>query len=62
MKEFNDSDARKMWEVCVSFIKEHEIRCAETIYQCDGPQIAATEFIEILCETIGYLPNEDDSE
>lgn len=36
------------------FINKHNITCAESIYQCDGPQLDACEFIESLCKIVGY--------
>lgn len=59
MKEFNENDAKNLWKICQSFIKEHDIGCAETIYQCDSPQIAATEFIEKICDVVGYQPYDE---
>jgi hypothetical protein len=50
----------KLWSVCEKFIKKHSINCAETIHQCDGPQIDATNFIEEVCDVVGYDKSEED--
>lgn len=49
-----------LWEVCTKFIKEQDIHCAETIYQTDWVIENAYEFIEDVCEVVGYMEYEDD--
>ena len=49
-----------LWNVCVKFIEEQEIGCADTIHQCDWVIEHAYEFIEDVCEVVGYKPYEDD--
>lgn len=38
------------------FLERHHIHQPETIYQTDGPQTEATEFIEELANIVGYPP------
>ncbi len=49
-----------LWNVCVKFIEEQEIGCADTIHQCDWVIEHAYEFIEDVCDVVGYKPYEDD--
>lgn len=44
------------------FIVDNDIRCAETIYQTDIVIRNAYEFIESLCNIVGYLPGEEEDE
>lgn len=41
-------------EICRRFIADQEITCPETIYQTDRVIENAPEFIEQICELIGY--------
>ena len=57
----NDKEkGAKLLLLVQDFIKEHEIGHEETIYQCDGPQLAANDFIAELCKVAGFW--KDDSE
>ena len=51
----------KLKKTVKKFIKENEIHCPETIYQCDWVAQNALEFIEELCDIVGYenLDDED---
>lgn len=55
-----DRDA-ELRELCKRFIRENQIGCPETIYQCDWVEENALEFIENVCEIVGYC-REDDEE
>ena len=46
--------------LCVKFIKDNGISCPETIYQMDRVIVNAYQFIEDVCNLVGYLPCEDD--
>lgn len=48
-----------LWNVCKKFIEEQEISCAETISQTDHVIENAYEFIEAVCDIVGYF--EEDS-
>jgi hypothetical protein len=52
----------KLRLLVADFIVKHEIRCAETIYQTDRVMENAAEFIEALCDEVGYLPRGEDDE
>ena len=47
-------------ELVRRFIQDNEIRSAETIYQADRVGENALEFIELLCEVVGYYKDEDE--
>lgn len=49
-----------LWGVCMKFIEEQEIGCAETIYQTDWVIENAYEFVEDVCNVVGYLPYKDE--
>lgn len=49
-----------LWNVAVKFIEEQEIGCAETIYQTDWVIENAYQFVEDVCNVVGYLPYEDE--
>ena len=53
-------DNKKLVDTCKAFIKAQEIRCPEDIYQSDRVIENAYEFIESICNILGYLPSEDD--
>lgn len=57
------SDERKhLWAACEAFIAEQQITCPETIYQADRVILNAYEFIERVCEIVGYAAPADDME
>ena len=43
-----------LWNVCMKFIEAQKISCPETIYQTDWVIENAYEFIEEICEEVGY--------
>ena len=45
-------------ELCQKFIADNDITCAETVYQTDRVIENAYEFIEAICDLVGY--HEDD--
>jgi len=47
-------DEARLWELCVAFIREHNIHCEETIYQSDAVYIDAPHLVEAICEIVGY--------
>lgn len=59
-REPTHAELMALWNVAVRFIKEQEIGCAETIYQTDWVIENAYEFVEAVCDVVGYLPLEDE--
>lgn len=49
-----------LWELCQNFIAAQEISCAECVYQSDRVIENAYEFIEDICNVVGYLKTEDE--
>jgi len=50
--------AEQTLSICEKFIEENKITCVEVIYQYDLVSENSLEFIQKLCDLIGYLPNE----
>lgn len=51
-----------LWEHCERFITDQKIGCAESVYQTDRVITNAYEFIEGVCDIVGYYEDEDDDE
>lgn len=49
-----DENSDKVVNLVKQFVEKHQIRCPETIYQCDWVIENAYEFIEKLCDIVGY--------
>jgi hypothetical protein len=52
-------DMHYLYEEVEKFIAENQITCPETIYQSDRVNVEALEFIERLCEIVGYCELEN---
>ena len=46
-------------QFCRGFIEAQRISCAETVYQTDRVIENAYEFIEGVCERVGYYKGDD---
>lgn len=54
-------DRDKLWQVCREFVEKQQILCSESVYQCDNVILNAHEFIEAVCDLVGYhTPKEDE--
>lgn len=51
---------QKVVGIVRKFIEDNKIHSAETIYQCDWVAEKALEFIEELCDEVGYKKFEED--
>lgn len=51
--------ARKLMNHCEQFITAQHISCAETVYQSDRVIENAYEFIEGVCDIVGYYDDPD---
>ena len=49
-----------LFELCRDFIMKQEISCPETIYQTDRVIQNAYEFIERVCNVVGYAEGENE--
>lgn len=56
------SDKLKLFEHCQRFIAQEQIRCAESIYQCDNVILNAYTFIEGICNIVGYDQSDEDDD
>ena len=50
----------ELLQVCMYFIRENQINCPENIYQSDRVILNAQEFIEKICDVVGYHEVEED--
>jgi GTP-dependent phosphoenolpyruvate carboxykinase len=50
---------KSLHDHCVKFIQSQRITCAETVYQSDRVIVNAYEFIEGVCEIVGYAHTEE---
>ncbi len=50
----------KLTELCKKFVEENQISCGETIYQCDWVIERAYEFIESVCDIVGYYDDDEE--
>lgn len=52
-------DAESLVFLCQKFIKEQKIRTPESVYQMDNVIENAYEFIEQVCDIVGYHDDEE---
>ena len=52
-------NTRKLVDHCAQFIQDQRISCAETVYQTDRVIENAYEFIEGVCDIVGYYEDPD---
>lgn len=53
------SKEKELFKLCKKFIEEQDIHCAETVYQSDRVIENAYEFIEEICNIVGYVEDEE---
>jgi hypothetical protein len=53
-------DMAKLWTHCMNFIEKQSIGAPETIHQCDWVIENAYEFIEGVCNIVGYVDEEEE--
>ena len=49
----------RLWNLCSNFIQNNQIRCTETVYQCDHVSENALDFIEKVAEMVGYYKDKE---
>lgn len=52
----------ELYKICSNFITKQRIHCVETIYQSDRVIENAYEFIEYICDIVGYVKYEEEEE
>lgn len=50
----------ELHRICLDFITKQRITCPETIYQSDRVIVNAYEFIEQICDVVGYAEYQDE--
>lgn len=58
----NADDRRKLYALCSDFIMENGIHCPEDIAQVDHIIANAYDFLEEMCELIGYAEFTDEGD
>jgi hypothetical protein len=48
-----------LWNKCLEFVEAQQIGCPEIIYQTDWVIENAYEFIEDVCDIVGYKEDEE---
>lgn len=56
----NASAKTKLLELCEKFIKDNNIHCSDSIYQRDDVIENGYEFIEQICDIVGYAETDED--
>lgn len=51
----------KLWLLCEKFIRDNQISCPESVYQCDHVIEHGYAFITEVCEIVGFHEEPDDS-
>lgn len=54
------SKQKDLLKLCKTFIEEQRISCPESIHQTDRVIENAYEFIEEICDIVGYFEYEDE--
>jgi len=44
----------ELLQICIDYIYENQISCSEVIYQSDRIILNVQEFIERICDVVGY--------
>lgn len=56
-----DIDKAELVKLCQKFVIDNKIRCAESISQMDHVIANAYDFLEAICEVIGYYDDDTDA-
>ena len=61
-REPSVKEMKALWNKCLEFVEAQNIRCPESIYQTDRVIENAYEFIEDVCNIVGYTESKEDDE
>lgn len=61
-RRFGKSTQQELLQHCQNFINDERIRCAESVYQTDRVIEHAYQFIEGICEIVGYFKDPEETE
>jgi hypothetical protein len=53
---------QELYNLCSKFVADQNIHCAETVYQSNRVIENAYEFIEKVCNIVGYCKCEDEDD
>ena len=59
-KALTEKEMNELHALCLKFINEQKITCAETVCQCDHVIVNAYDFIAEICEIVGYAEYDDE--
>jgi len=59
-EEADDAKASAVLALAKDFIRKQRIGCVEDVYQTDRVIENAYEFVEAICEVVGYHEDEED--
>lgn len=51
---------QELYNLCKQFVEDNKISCPETVHQCDRVIINSYDFIEKMCDIVGYYKYPDD--
>lgn len=57
-KALTEKEMNELHALCLKFINDQKITCAETVFQSDRVIENAYEFIRKICDIVGYAENE----
>jgi hypothetical protein len=52
----------ELWNICKRFINKYKPSCAESINQVDEINLACSDFVEEICECVGYYEYKKEDE
>ena len=58
-KSLTEKELTELHRICLDFIEKKKITCPETIYQTDRVIEGAYEFIQDICDIVGYTTYEE---
>lgn len=59
-KALTEKEMNELHALCLKFINDQKIDCAETVFQSDHVIENAYEFIREICDIVGYAEYNDD--
>jgi hypothetical protein len=59
-RNMNNKKQEQLFELCKKFIDDNDVYGGECVYQNDNVQLSACEFIEQICDIVGYKEYKED--
>lgn len=58
--QWDEKKTEKVKELITDFIKKHDVTCAESVYQCDAPNLASVELVGEIVDVLDpYVSREE---